>query len=153
MGLSRELAVALTGKHAVERATQVMRTGAEAFRSMMSLPHYEHEFDWLEGEQIAFNSQFYPSYFGPLWPKEQVPLAAFLEEHFKEFRADLDNVLATPGLFDTLRDLERNAEGLSSWPPGVRKHLELADLREEEKWKSQLCTFWKRTCDLLKERP
>merc|ERR1712080_206549 len=82
-----------------------------------------------------------------------LPLAGFLEEHFATFRADLDAILSETGLFDALRELERNAEGLSVWPPGTRKHVELADLREAPAWKENICAYTKKTCDLLRMRP
>lgn len=153
--LAGELGAAFATSHDLEAASAVLGLSAQLFRQMLGLPYYAlgGGLGWSRPQDMAFNHELYPNYYGAVWPKEQVPLAAFLEAHYEAFRADLESILASSGLFDHLRELERNAEGLSVWPPGTRKHIELADLREDEPWKGQLCHFAPRTCELMRTRP
>jgi len=152
--LAAELGAAFAAAHDIVAAGSVLSWASQVFRVMSSLPYFAlGGFRWTRPLDMAFNHELYPNAFGPVWPKENVPLARYLESKFDDFRADLDAILASPGLFDRLRELERNAEGLSVWPPGSRKHIELADLREDEPWKAQLCQFANTTCELLRQRP
>eukprot|EP00929_Paragymnodinium_shiwhaense_P075274 TRINITY_DN38476_c0_g1_i3.p1 TRINITY_DN38476_c0_g1~~TRINITY_DN38476_c0_g1_i3.p1 ORF type:complete len:310 (-),score=66.86 TRINITY_DN38476_c0_g1_i3:11-940(-) len=150
--LSLELGAAFAARKMIHAAAEILSMARRTFHTMITLPYYK-DFRWKQPMDVAFNHELYPNYFGPVWPNDQVPLATFLEEHFEEFRADLDGILnAGATFFDHLRDLERNAEGLSVWPPGRRKHIELADMREEEQWKAQICHYAPRTCELIRQR-
>jgi len=152
--LASELGGALAAQRRLKDAANVLSFAADCFRRMRELPFYATSgVGWTEPRGMAFNHELYPNFFGPIWPKSEVPLAAFLEQHFTEFHSDLAQILADKELFNQLGNLERNAEGLSVWPPGQRKHIELADLREEESWKAQLCHFAPKTCSLLRSRP
>jgi len=61
-------------------------------------------------------------------------------------------ILADDGLFELLRQLDRNAEGLAVWPPDTRGHVELINSREDPPYRSA-CSIANKTCALLSSRP
>lgn len=134
-------------------AAQALTTATATFAALKKVPYHNELSDlgWRGPSDLALNDELYPRTFGPVWPREALPFAGFLEEHFEVFKADLESILSQDGLFEHLRQLERNAEGLAVWPPDSRGHVELVDSREDPPFKAA-CGFARASCDLLASR-
>ena len=82
-------------------AAQVMTATSRSFHTMMGLQLFQNYKDlgatMTRPHDVNFNQDYYPHVnLGPVWPTEivrySVPLASFLEQHFDEFRSDLQRI-------------------------------------------------------------
>lgn len=149
-----EVGVASAALPDIPRAAISLREAGATFTAMKSVPYHAlfSDLGWETPSDMALNDELYPRTFGPVWPREHVPFATFLEDNFETFKMDLEAIIAEEGLFEQLRQLERNAEGLAVWPPDTRGHIELIDTREDPPFKAT-CSFARATCVLLASRP
>lgn len=99
---------------------------------------------------VNFNQDFYPHLqVGPIWPKEEVPLAAFLEEHFEDFLADLRHIL-DDSTFWSLHFQNQNAE--TQFGPRDDDWQTVYLVRNRE-WNQLNCGYTPTACRLLQQRP
>jgi len=149
-----ELGMAAAILRQLASAARALRAAMATFDALKAVPYYAHYGDvgWRSPLDVALNDELYPRTFGPVWPSERVPYATFLEENFATFRADLEGILSEDGLFEHLRSLDRNAEGIAVWPPDTRGHVELVDFREDPPFKAA-CRTARASCALLASRP
>eukprot|EP00928_Gymnodinium_smaydae_P062013 TRINITY_DN45966_c0_g1_i1.p1 TRINITY_DN45966_c0_g1~~TRINITY_DN45966_c0_g1_i1.p1 ORF type:complete len:371 (+),score=37.94 TRINITY_DN45966_c0_g1_i1:145-1257(+) len=149
-----ELGAAAASQRELRVSMDAFRLSTRTFAAMKNVPYHSNfgDIGWRQPTDIALNDELYPRTFGAVWPKEHVPFGMFLEEHYEVFKADLEAILAQDGLFDYLRQLDRNAEGLAVWPPDTRGHVELLSTREQVPFKAG-CSVANATCALLASRP
>jgi len=116
-------------------------------------PCCEH---WKQPLDFNFNAVFFPNLpSAPVWSLDarlsqvQLPMVRFLEESYKEIRAELEDLLKLPREYWTLNvPGQVNSEHLAS-PHGW--HM-LAIVRHGE-WNHLFCKHAQRTCALLGSRP
>jgi len=149
--LARHLAVELLD---VRRAAQALR-GAQGFaRAARALPFFK-QFEVLgarlsEPHDMNYNMDHYPHVnLGPLWPKELVPLAAYLEAHFEEFRSDLQRIRDA----QTFWGLHRGAFVSETQFTPQDEDWQTVYLFVNQKWVDRNCEVAPRSCELLRARP
>eukprot|EP00927_Polykrikos_kofoidii_P002021 TRINITY_DN10774_c0_g2_i1.p1 TRINITY_DN10774_c0_g2~~TRINITY_DN10774_c0_g2_i1.p1 ORF type:complete len:406 (+),score=52.06 TRINITY_DN10774_c0_g2_i1:64-1281(+) len=85
----------------------------------------------------------------PIWPSSKVPLAAFLEEHYPIFRAELEAIVNSPGdMYEQLRKADGSVESLAT--PGGWDAIRIVRYGN---WFDLFCQVAPRTCELLRSRP
>ncbi|CAJ1395092.1 unnamed protein product [Effrenium voratum] len=152
--LQLELGAAMSCEHRLAESAAVLRAAADIFEKMQKVQYHAllGDIGWKSPADLALNDELYPRSFGAVWPAERFPYAQFLEANFETFLGELQAILAEEGLFEQLRRLARNAEGLAVWPPDARGHVQLLDGREENPMLAT-CAFAPRSCELLAARP
>lgn len=105
--------------------------------------------------EVNFNVDYYPAAVarqGPIWkhPLRDLPIAAFLEEHYPTIKAELLSILAAEGRFNALDSETRNAE--TQFGPRGDDWLTAYMYRKGEAIES-VCAWAPKTCALLSTRP
>merc|ERR1712080_456411 len=85
----------------------------------------------------------------PIWPKDSIPLAGWLEDNFQVFKEDLDFIIKND-LFDSLYfaghvSMTQFSGKRESWAPLNLIHNRILA--------PHACDVAKRTCELLQSRP
>lgn len=138
----------------VRRAAVALREATSLMQVMRELPFFE-TFRLLgaslqEPHDMNYNMDYYPHVnVGPVWPKEWVPLASFLEEHFDVFLAELQQFRDA----ETFWGLHRAAFVSETQFTPQDEDWQTVYLFMNQKFVEQNCKVAPRTCELLRSRP
>merc|ERR1719379_2858535 len=100
--ISAEVGAEVARKRAdVVLAAHLLLKADRLFRELLPFPYFSFR-KWKSVYDINTNSHVFPEPVGqrPIWPKEAVPLAGWLEANSGVFQADLNHILQND-LFDT----------------------------------------------------
>ncbi|CAE8633580.1 unnamed protein product [Polarella glacialis] len=137
--IEAELGIELSTGFDVRLAAKVLRETSRHFAAMMQHPYCSGR-PWMTPHDMNFNEEHFPSP-GPVWPREAFPLVPWLEANFETFHRELEELRAQPGVFERLRQLERNAEAQDHARETDWTIVELADTRGGTLEAKQLQTF------------
>lgn len=145
--LGRDLAAE---RRDVRRSAAVLREAAADLSWARGLPFFSGR-GWRKPHDTSFNEDHFPRLWrGPLWASSDVPLAGFLEAHYRDFLADLERVL--PG-FAALHAANANAGShYQEFGPRDDDWQTIYFLRGGA-WNAAACAAAPRACELLRSRP
>lgn len=129
----------------------LLREASHYLRAAEDLPFFRIASKGLmRSHDGNFNQDFYPQLnFGPVWKKEFLPLAAFLELHYQDFLTDLHGILDDKTFWD-LHYQNQNAE--TQFGPRDDDWQTVYLVRNQE-WSDLNCRHAPRACQLLQTRP
>merc|ERR1719253_2389005 len=87
----------------VGRAGRLLQKSEDLFNELMPYPFFSFR-NWKTMYDINTNSHVFANGLAaqkPIWPKESIPLATWLEENFQVFKDDLDRIVQND-MFDSL---------------------------------------------------
>lgn len=155
--LGREFAT----RYLTEQAATILEKAIAAFEEMKRLPHYAPRTHWQSPYDINFNEEWFPGValagIGPVWNKDSVPLAQFLELNFQTFSDEL-GALVERGQMEALHIQGMRAEGQDHAPVEARRAVEFMTVDPSKaghggSWDTSACREAPRTCRLLASRP
>jgi len=137
-------------------AAEVLHASHNYFEAMRQMPAFgPHSGPLAAPHDISLNADYFPASVarqGPIWknPLQDVPIAAFLEEHFATFRAELLELLAQEHRFSLLNQATRSAE--PQFGPRDDDWLTTYLVRGTV-FSELVCAHAPQTCELLRQRP
>lgn len=149
-----------TGRHLatelfdVRRAAQALRSTSHRFEEMKALPLFR-QFEALGAElkvphDVSYNLDYYPHVrYGPVWPRDELPIVGFLERHFEDFKADLLQIMDE----QTFWDLHTQAFVSETQFTPRDEDWQTVYLFVNGKWVDKNCEAAPRSCELLRKRP
>lgn len=138
----------------LRRAANAHRDTSQRFVAMKGLPFFK-QFEalgavLLNPHDMNYNMDYYPHvHLGPIWPKELVPLAGFLEEHFHDFLADLRHIQDST----TFWNLHMKAFVSETQFTPQDEDWQTVYLFLNRQWVDRNCIVAPRSCKLLRQRP
>merc|ERR1719362_1448094 len=140
----------------VKGAAEVLAASRRYFELMRQMPAFgAHAGPLLAPHDISLNADYFPASVvrqGPLWknPLQDVPITAFLEQHFAVIRAELVALLAEEHTFALINQATRSAE--PQFGPRDDDWLTTYFVRGTV-FNELVCQYAPQTCALLRQRP
>lgn len=136
------------------RAASAHRVTNSLFKTLRQVAFFR-QFEALgaslrKPHDLNYNMDYYPHVnLGPIWPKELVPLAGFLEMHFEDFMQDLRSIRDA----HTFWELHMKAFVSETQFTPHDDDWQTVYLFVNQKWVPRNCEAAPRTCELLRQRP
>lgn len=151
-----ELGREFASRYLTDQAATILERAVAAFDEMKRLPYYASRLHWQGPYDINFNEEWFPGVmpWGPVWNKDLVPFAQFLENNFATLSSEL-GAIVEQGLFDRLHFQGFRAEGQDSAPDEGWRAVELKsiDMQSSNPWSTPVCQVAPQSCALLASRP
>lgn len=138
----------------VRGAARALREANKRLEFIKQLPFFQ-QFEALGTtlrcpHDMNYNMDYYPHVsMGPIWPTAHVPLAGFLEEHYEEFRSDLNRIMDA----NTFWHLHTQSFVSETQFTPRDEDWQTVYLFVNQKWVDKNCEAAPLSCALLRQRP